>query len=493
MFFSPGGSSFNMVIAYIENVERFSNEMKYLYKLALKNGFNEEAEEVYASIRDALADLSKEAKERADSLMAEWAIQEDLGKIIHSQEIDATVSEALVNRFEVDTRNFFSPSIIADTARELSGRADLHNLSGRVFEISIKKMAAIRGEKDNFSRDVVSAIKDSSLTDNEKDEVLLTLIQEMVPKEKHPLTKYFNMQGDLTESALFFKELLSEEKYPRAKEYLLSRIGDSVLDLEPKRYGERLEGEYGFSQFNNELNALAYITGCFRERREVANPSNFKGLISLYPAPEEALLELEELFPDLVKKEMAKTKATSLPSVTDIEKGNFDPEILKDILPSLLQPSQPEDVWREAFSALEAWLRYDVLTILSQKEMEEKKKWDEKKDVYIDVPDLESRRKILEVHLRKTPLASNVKVDELVKETEGYVGADLEALVREAAMCALRRDMNCKEVSKGDFEEAFSRVKPSVSAETAKRYKKIEEYYIKQAKAGLEVGPLYAG
>ena len=113
--------------------------------------------------------------------------------------------------------------------------------------------------------------------------------------------------------------------------------------------------------------------------------------------------------------------------------------------------------------------------------------------ILVDVPDAESRRKILAVHLRATPLAGSVNLDALVKETEGYVGADLEALVREAAMSALRHDMNAKEVTRADFDEAFTRVKPSVSADTAKRYKKIEEYYIKQAKAGLEVGPLYAG
>lgn len=114
--------------------------------------------------------------------------------------------------------------------------------------------------------------------------------------------------------------------------------------------------------------------------------------------------------------------------------------------------------------------------------------------ILVDVPDAESRRQIFEVHLKRTPLASDVKIEEMVKETEGYVGADIEALVREAALNALRKDMMSKEVSRRDFDEAFTKVKPSVSADTAKRYKKLEEYYIKQVKAGgLEVGPMYAG
>src|SRR3989344_1469457 len=114
--------------------------------------------------------------------------------------------------------------------------------------------------------------------------------------------------------------------------------------------------------------------------------------------------------------------------------------------------------------------------------------------ILVDVPDEESRKKIFDVHLKNTPLAKDVRIDELVKQTEGFVGADIEGLVREAAMSALRRDITSKNVSRKDFEEAFNRVKPSVSPETAKRYKKMEEYYIKNAKAGtLEVGPIYTG
>ena len=113
--------------------------------------------------------------------------------------------------------------------------------------------------------------------------------------------------------------------------------------------------------------------------------------------------------------------------------------------------------------------------------------------ILVDVPDEEGRISILKVHTKNTPLANNVDVNELAKSTEGFVGADIEALVREAAMNALRVDMDTKVVSKNDFDMAFNKVKPSVSVDTAKRYKKIEEYYIKQAKAGVEVGPVYTG
>ena len=61
--------------------------------------------------------------------------------------------------------------------------------------------------------------------------------------------------------------------------------------------------------------------------------------------------------------------------------------------------------------------------------------------IYVPAPDAESRKKIFEVYLggdTGTILAKDVDIDVLVKQTEGYVGADIEALVREAKMAAVR-------------------------------------------------------
>ena len=113
--------------------------------------------------------------------------------------------------------------------------------------------------------------------------------------------------------------------------------------------------------------------------------------------------------------------------------------------------------------------------------------------ILVDVPDAESRKKIFEVHTKNMPFASDVKIDELVKLTESFVGADIEGLVREAAMTALRRDIKSKNVTRADFEEALGKVRPSVSPETAKAYKRMEEHYLKSVKAGLETGPIYTG
>ena len=53
-------------------------------------------------------------------------------------------------------------------------------------------------------------------------------------------------------------------------------------------------------------------------------------------------------------------------------------------------------------------------------------------------PDETARREVLAVHTRGTPLGENVDLDELAAETAGYSGAELEALVREASMRAIR-------------------------------------------------------
>jgi len=114
--------------------------------------------------------------------------------------------------------------------------------------------------------------------------------------------------------------------------------------------------------------------------------------------------------------------------------------------------------------------------------------------ILVDVPDRESRKKIFEVHLKNTPIEKGINLDEYVDLTDGFVGADIESFVREAALNALRRDPNAKVVTKKDFDEALKKIKASVSKETAKTYKRMEEYFLKTTKAGIEShGPIYTG
>jgi len=109
--------------------------------------------------------------------------------------------------------------------------------------------------------------------------------------------------------------------------------------------------------------------------------------------------------------------------------------------------------------------------------------------VHVPVPDEEARRKILEVHTRNKPLADDVDLDDLAEETDGYVGADIEALAREAAMAASREFINSVNPEEVDdsignvrigrehFEAAMDEVGPSVDEETRERYEEIEERF----------------
>ena len=136
------------------------------------------------------------------------------------------------------------------------------------------------------------------------------------------------------------------------------------------------------------------------------------------------------------------------------------------------------------------------------------------KQILVPVPDEKARLEIFKIHTRGMPLAKDVNLEELAKKTEGYSGADIEAVCRAAAMRAMRRAvkrieeirgkkleeaekvkdktkerMEIKEllkklppevekellVTKEDFEKALEEIPPSVSEELNKLYEKIME------------------
>lgn len=106
--------------------------------------------------------------------------------------------------------------------------------------------------------------------------------------------------------------------------------------------------------------------------------------------------------------------------------------------------------------------------------------------ISVGVPDKEGRLVILKIHTRNMPLAKDISLDKLAEKMEGYTGADIEAVAREAGMLALRDDIKAKEVKKKYFEEGMKKITPSVKIEDIKRYKNIEESYLRSAKAALE-------
>ena len=102
------------------------------------------------------------------------------------------------------------------------------------------------------------------------------------------------------------------------------------------------------------------------------------------------------------------------------------------------------------------------------------------REIVIGVPDERGRREIIGIHTRGMPLGDKVDLDELARQTYGFVGADLAALAREAAIDAVRRIMpklNLEEktippevldslaVTREDFIEALKRIQPSAMRE----------------------------
>ena len=95
------------------------------------------------------------------------------------------------------------------------------------------------------------------------------------------------------------------------------------------------------------------------------------------------------------------------------------------------------------------------------------------------------RESIFRIYTKKMPLAKSVNLKELAQEAEGFTGADIEGLVREAAMIALRKSMDAKEVGKKHFEEAFKKIKPSVTKYSMDIYKRIENQFLNNAKSAI--------
>ncbi|MEM0016301.1 MAG: AAA family ATPase, partial [Saccharolobus sp.] len=119
--------------------------------------------------------------------------------------------------------------------------------------------------------------------------------------------------------------------------------------------------------------------------------------------------------------------------------------------------------------------------------------------IYVPPPDKKARIEILKVHTKNIVIAEDVSLEDIAERTEGYTGADLAALVREATMRAIREsmrtcinkvdeickpnDLECKDkvmkecikttgvkVSLRHFEEAMKKIKPSVTQDMLQFY-----------------------
>ncbi len=102
------------------------------------------------------------------------------------------------------------------------------------------------------------------------------------------------------------------------------------------------------------------------------------------------------------------------------------------------------------------------------------------KRIYVPLPDLEARNAIFKIHTRGVELAKEVSFEELAMLSEGYSGADIALICREAIMMPVREldaagaltdtSIQVRHVSNEDFVQAMEKTRPSVSTSELHRF-----------------------
>ena len=93
--------------------------------------------------------------------------------------------------------------------------------------------------------------------------------------------------------------------------------------------------------------------------------------------------------------------------------------------------------------------------------------------LYVTPPDEKSRLEIIKILTKKMPLSNDIKLQEIAVATQNYTGADLSALCREAAICAMRNKSS--KISSRDFAVSLKQIKPSITKEVDQWYNTIRE------------------
>ncbi len=97
------------------------------------------------------------------------------------------------------------------------------------------------------------------------------------------------------------------------------------------------------------------------------------------------------------------------------------------------------------------------------------------RQILVPAPDEKARLEILKIHTTKMPVTRDVNLKKLAKQTDGYSGADLEALVRESGLFALRKDFKAKSVTKKNFDNAMKKIQPTITPQMIKFYEDISQ------------------
>ena len=102
------------------------------------------------------------------------------------------------------------------------------------------------------------------------------------------------------------------------------------------------------------------------------------------------------------------------------------------------------------------------------------------KIIYVPPPDFEARKEIFKLYLKNKPLEPGVNFYELAGKSEGFSGADIENVVKEASMLAMRRTIDTHKrsfITMDDFRNILDQIKPSVSKKMQKEFEKLGADY----------------
>jgi transitional endoplasmic reticulum ATPase len=113
--------------------------------------------------------------------------------------------------------------------------------------------------------------------------------------------------------------------------------------------------------------------------------------------------------------------------------------------------------------------------------------------VYVGTPDLGGREHILKIHTRKMPLAEDVDLAAVAKQTERFTGADLEDVVRRAGLVAIRRVADAEEVTGADFKEALADSRATVTEQMEREYAKMTSELKRRAAEVTPIGFIHEG
>ncbi|VVB88386.1 VCP-like ATPase [uncultured archaeon] len=113
--------------------------------------------------------------------------------------------------------------------------------------------------------------------------------------------------------------------------------------------------------------------------------------------------------------------------------------------------------------------------------------------ILVPIPDVKTRLQIFKVHTRKMSLAEDVDIEELVKLTEDFTGADIAAVCKKAGRFAMREDINTRSVGQKHFLAAINDTGPSVTSDVMVYYEQIKSELRKKRAKQIESRPeMYA-